>query len=525
MQKINDSLLQARAFFQQQRLEEAFDCCAMILDKQPNHAEAHYILGNIYCQLGHLEKGSELLVAAVESEPDNIHFLNSTISNLMVMNRLTQAHQLALRLIQLEPQIALYWDTLGLLFRRLDDHKEAVKYFRKAVQLEPNSAEYLYNLGTSQRFMGDFDKAEENYEKALDIDPNHYHTHFSLSEFSNITPQHNHIKRLQKLLSENQSNSLMCLFLSYALYKEYDTLGEFEKGFEILKKGNAVRSRELNYPVSEDEKVFSTIKKRFANEELSTTEGYSNNEAIFVLGMPRSGTTLVDRIISSHSEVMSAGELQSFGVLLKQASKTQTNKVLDPATIEAAFNIDFAALGKAYIDSTRPVTGSKAHFIDKMPINFYYIGYILKALPKAKIICLDRNPMDTCIGNFRQLFAANLPYYQYSYDLIDTGKYYLQFQQLMEFWKSKYGDRILIVNYEELVQQPKQQVSKILGYCDLEWQDDCLQFHKNKAPVSTASSVQVRQPINTKYIGRWKKYQNQVKELAEFFDKVGVEYQ
>jgi tetratricopeptide (TPR) repeat protein len=391
--------------------------------------------------------------------------------------------------------------------------------------MEPENAEFLYNLGTSQRFMGDFEKAEENYEKVIAINPAHYDTHFSLSEFNNITAAHNHIERLEKLLSENTDNSLLSLFVSYALYKEYDSLGEFDKAFKILKQVNNKRSAELAYPPIQDKRIFDCLERCFSNVKTDVNEGYQNNEAIFVLGMPRSGTTLVDRIISSHSEVMSAGELQSFGVLLKQASLSQTDKVLDEATIEAGLKVDFAALGKAYIDSTRPITGKKAHFIDKMPINFYYLGFILKALPKAKIICLDRNPMDTCIGNFRQLFAPELPYYQYSYDLKQTGEYYLQFKHLMEFWKQQYKDRFLTVKYEALVQQPEKNVREILSFCDLDWQESCLQFHKNKAPVSTASSVQVRQPINTKFIGRWKKYQSQVTELTELFDKAGLDYE
>ncbi len=518
-------LHQAQTQFNSGQLEQAYDSCVSILQQQPTHAEAHYILGHIYCQMQHLEKGVELLITATQLDTDNIHYLNYLVINLMLVNRLSEARGYVEQMIAIDSDNAFYWDTIGLLYRKLDDHSKAVKYFSKAIKLAPKEVEYLYHLATSQRFMGEFKQAELNYEKILSMKPDHYHTHFSLSELNNITKQNNHINRLEQLLNNSSNDSIKELYLSYALYKEYDTLGDFTKAFEILKKGNAQRSKELQYQPLDDEKIFDCIISEFSNSTLDNENGFKTKQPIFVLGMPRSGTTLVDRIITSHSEVISAGELQSFGVLLKQASKTTTDRVLDEATIRAGKAVDFSQLGQAYIESTRPVTEKTPYFVDKMPINYYYIGFILRALPNAKIVCLDRNPMDTCIGNFRQLFAVNLPYYQYSYDLVDTGKYYIQFKKLMEFWMKQYPNRLLSVKYEELVQNPEAEVRRILSYCELEWQPQCLEFHKNKAAVATASSVQVRQPINTKFIGRWKKYQQQVTELTELFDSEGIEYQ
>jgi hypothetical protein len=216
--------------------------------------------------------------------------------------------------------------------------------------------------------------------------------------------------------------------------------------------------------------------------------------------------------------VVSAGELQNFGVELKKMTMTSSNNVLDKETIYKAKDINFEQLGNRYIQGIGSMVDSHPHFIDKMPLNFFYIGFIKKALPNAKIIILRRNAIDTCVSNFRTLFAVNFSYYNYAYDLMDTGKYFAKFDDLIRFWKSIYADEILEVSYEDLVNNPEKNVRLILSHCDLEWQSQCLNFHENLAPVSTASSVQVRQPLNNKSIGRWKRYGDQLSPLKSFLE-------
>jgi len=240
--------------------------------------------------------------------------------------------------------------------------------------------------------------------------------------------------------------------------------------------------------------------------------------------MPRSGTTLVERIISSHDSVTSAGELQDFGMSIKELTQTKSNKVLDIETITAAYDLDFEALGKTYLNRTRTITGDAPHFIDKLPFNFFYVDLIKRALPNAKIICLLRNPMDTCIGNYRQLFTINNPYYGYSLNLKTTAQFYSEFHQLAHHWQSQENSNFMLLNYEDLVAEPIQQIKKIIKFCDLPWQESCLNFHTNKAPVSTASKVQVREPINNKALGRWKKYQSNTLQAQSILIEQGIAF-
>ena len=222
--------------------------------------------------------------------------------------------------------------------------------------------------------------------------------------------------------------------------------------------------------------------------------------------MPRSGTTLVERIITSHSQVASGGELQDFGLAVKELAKTPSNQVLDLPTLQAAEQLSFAELGSRYLERTSFLLNNKKYLVDKLPFNFFYVGLIRRALPNAKIVCLLRDPMDTCIGNFRQLFSLSSPYFAYAYDLESTGRFYKNFYSLVHHWQNLFPHNVRLQSYEELVTRPAEEIPALIDFCGLSWEAACLQVEKNKAPVSTASKVQVREAINTRSIGRWRQY-------------------
>jgi hypothetical protein len=290
---------------------------------------------------------------------------------------------------------------------------------------------------------------------------------------------------------------------------------------DALNKSKQQKMRSIEYTFDQDQLLFDCIRQtQFSNGD--GQPGCSSDKPIFVIGMPRSGTTLVERIISNHTEVKSCGELQDFGVAVKELTKTPSNKVLDIETLQAANSIDFSALGQRYIERTQAVAGHENHFIDKLPFNFFSIGLIRNAVPNAKIICLIRNPMDTCIGNYRQLFSINSPYYSYAYDLLTTGRFYREFYNLVNDWQQLETDHLKILNYERLVADPDGEIRQLIDFCGLEWQEQCLHAEQNKAPVSTASKVQVREPINAKSIGRWRKFQPHTDALQDYFTEQGI---
>ena len=510
---------QAQQFINRGQLKPAHETCLAILKQNPKHADAHFLLGIIAANLSQMSKAIGLIDVACKLSPNNAEYLAFLAKCLAAVNRYQEARQKLAMALEIGSDNALVNDTLGVVASRLGEHQQAISLFEKAILKQANNPNFHYNLAASQKFLGLFKQAEASYEKVIALKPDYYQAHSALAELMLATPANNNIERLLTLKATAQDNINGLLHICHALAKEYECLGDFEKSLTVLQQGNAAKKQQLGYHISQDEKLFAAISSCFDDDFVAQVNKASDSlKPIFIVGLPRSGTTLVDRIISNHSQVTSAGELQNFAVELKKMTLTSSRHVLDEETIVAAKNVDFQLLAQRYLESTRPLSDKTPRFIDKMPLNFFYLGFIKKAFPQAKIIIMRRNPMDTCLSNFRTLFAVNFSYYNYAYDLIDSAHYYELFTDLMNQWQRQYGEQILQVVYEDLVRAPEQQIRKILDYCELEWQPACLDFHNNKQAVSTASSVQVRKPMNADSIDRWKRYGKQLDELKSYLD-------
>jgi hypothetical protein len=255
---------------------------------------------------------------------------------------------------------------------------------------------------------------------------------------------------------------------------------------------------------------------------MSTAGGLVDcEEPIFIVGLPRTGSTLLERMLGSHSDVFAAGELQNFAIeLVKLAKSTFAGERLDKLSlVNKSTRLDFSALGANYLDSTRPRTGSSRFFIDKMPLNFLYIGLIHLALPAARIVHLTRHPMDACYAIYKTPFDQAYPY---SYDLQDLGRYYIAYRQLMDHWHAMLPGRVLDVAYEDLVSNTEGTIRQVLEYCDLEWQPACLDFHQSLAPTNTASAAQVREPVYTSSVAKWRHVEEGLAPLRTMFEQAGI---
>ncbi|MEN5209065.1 sulfotransferase [Stenotrophomonas terrae] len=493
---------------------EAWAVAQHLLESGVEHGGVHFVAGVAAMELGHMKAAIVHLRMATRISPERADYATQMARLLVALRAPQEAFQYAEAAAALEPEDAHTLDTLGVVFTRLNEHVRALEAFTAAVGKLPGEAVFHYNHATSLLFSGRIADAESAYRRCLELAPTYWRAYTSLANLRRWRSDENNVALYAQALELAGQSSEGCLYVNLALAKELEDVGDYPSAFASYTKAKDSQKSLRNYQSEKDLILFEGLREAFDGVG-DVSPGAASEEPIFVVGMPRSGTTLVERIVSSHPDVHSAGELENFPVTVKRFSGTRTNAVTDIETMIALHGIDWKALGEAYVESTRPGTAGCSRFVDKLPHNFLYLGHIAMALPAARIVLLRRDSMDTCLSNFRQLFSLTSSVYDYSFDLLDTGRYYQMFDRLMRYWCDRLGDRILIVNYEDLVDDQEGQTRRIIEFCGLEWNDACLRFEENAAPVATASVVQVRSKVTRDYIGRWKRYGAAVDPLAQ----------
>nr|WP_231862642.1 tetratricopeptide repeat-containing sulfotransferase family protein [Sphingorhabdus sp. M41] len=482
----------------------------------------YFLLGIAAAEAGQIGKAIPLVEAAVERGPEAEH-LAQLAKLLILLRRDGEAAAAARKAMAMKPGDARTCDTIGCVFTRLGDHEGSVEPFRSAVAADPDNLDYRYNLAAASSFTGRIQDALTHYEAILAADPGNARAHYALAIASRQTADVNHISRLKTALSESQKPG-DGLRIRYALAKELEDIGDPE-AFTYLAAANDEHKRSLRYDFAQDDAIFDAIETLFTEPRCKALPGAGNPEKapIFIVGMPRTGTTLVDRILSSHPDVESAGEMQAMPLAVKRLAATSSRTVIDPATVMASCDIDPAKIGDLYLaQAGHHRHEGTARFTDKLPANFLYIGHIARALPHAKIVCLRRNPMDTVWSNYKNLFASQSAYYAYSYDLLDTARYYERFDRLMAMWDRLFPGLVLQLSYEALVADQEGQTRLLLEHCDLEWNESCLTFHENSAAVATPSAAQVRRPINADGVGKWRTHEAALQPARIFFEQHSI---
>lgn len=524
----------AQQAMRENRMREAHRQCLAILELDRGFADAWFLCGVIAAHNGQVNKAVEILRNAIALAPGNAEYLAELGRQLVALREPRQALLAAREALALAPGGVPTLNTLGTVFSHCGEHEDALACYERAVQALQRRlpgaealsaawrADLYFNLAASLQFAGRFDAAEQAYEQAIQLQPRLYKAHSALSSLRRQTPHHNHLDRLLGL-REGIVEPRDQLHLGHAIAKEQEDLGCYDEALAALAWAKQAQSRQDAYDADADAAMFSRIRQLFTPRVLSAPHAAcASPEPIFIVGMPRTGTTLVEQVLASHSQVFAAGELQNFPLLVKRMAGSPSADVLDIETLDRSVQLDMSALGSAYIDSTRPRTGHTLHFVDKLPLNFLYLGLIRLALPNAKLICLRRDPMDTCLSNYRQLFARDFRYYHYNHDLLDCGRYYLQFDRLMRHWRDAMPGAVFELHYEALVADPENTVQALLAHCGLPWEDGCLLSHRRKTSVATASAVQVRQEIYTSSVNRWRRFGDAMLPLYELLKSAGL---
>lgn len=504
------ALLQAKEFKQVHELAISA-IKANVRDPLP-----YFMLGKIAAEHNNLVKARELFAKSAEYNPKDEYAITHHAKTLSALAQHSTAKAQADKAAEIGVKDAYLADTLGVVYSRAGYHKLAMKMFQQAISQHPDHANLQYNFASSAQFSGDFDAARTSYRKTIALEEHNYRAWTSLASLDKQTEEQNILPELITLFNNAGDNVEAKLQLGHAIAKSLEDLGRHKESLDWLIKGKAAKRDELRYDRNAGAKLFASARKTFPAED-TPSQSKRPEHPIFIIGLPRTGTTLVDRIISSHSKAISVGELSVFSELIKTTSKSSSNLVIDGETFETA--ADFSGdtlneIGRRYLQAADDRAQNSKFRVDKMPLNFFHAGLIHRALPNARIIALRRGAMDSCLSNFRQLFAIQYSYYNYTLDLEDTAWFYRHFDSLMTHWRNVLpSNRFMEVQYEDIVFDQENQTRRLLDFCGLDWEEACMRFHENTAPVATASSVQVRQPLYSGSIGRWKKYGDKLNDL------------
>lgn len=394
---------------------------------------------------------------------------------------------------------------------------EAHRCHLRALERQPDAPELNYNAAASAVAVGDIDEAERLFERVIHLDPEDHDAWQNRSSLRTWTAERNHVEQLEfvarRLGPTDPGQAPIC----YALAKELEDLGRFDAAFTWLQRGAVARRRRIDYDVGADEAALSRIREVFDADWLAQpSAGDPAPGPLFIVGLPRSGTTLTDRMLSSHPDVASLGEINTLALAVTRRAGAPGDKT---ALIDASASMDLAALGADYRAATSGYGVAAPWLIDKTPLNLLYLGLIHRALPGARVIHLRRHPLDACYAVYKTLFRTGYPF---SYSLQDMGRYYIAYHRLMDHWRRHLPGGFLDVDYEALVEDPERQIRRMLDFIGLDWDPACLEFHRRTDPAATASAAQVRQPVYRSSVERWRCYERQLTPLAGKLREQGI---
>lgn len=418
-----------------------------------------------------------------------------------------------------EGEAGLMRELAGIL-RDCQQLEQAHAWLQKALDAAPDDPNILYDLAIAEYHLNQADAAEAHIALVLEKTPFHPAALHLRSALRTQNDEQNHVDDLRLRLAEGPQHPRLIAAANYALGKELEDLKRYDEAITALDAGARAYRSTLNYDSATELSAHEGIRSVFSGETLDAlAPGYREEQPMFIVGMPRTGTTLVERILSSHSQLVSIGEFTEFPRLYGLHLREQFARDSTRSPSQASLDIDFAALGKAYCEAARELAGTAPGFVDKLPWNFLYCGYILAALPNAKVIHLTRHPLDTCYAIYKTLFFGA---YSFSYDLEELAGYYISYHRHMAHWHAVLSGRILDVSYEALVREPETQVRRIIECCGLTWEDSVLAFHRQEGPSMTASAMQVRQPMYTDSIDSWRRAEARFAPLKARFEAEGI---
>ncbi len=494
------------------RLQESILHYIDSINLNPRFSDAHLNLGCSYEGLGRVEQAIQHYEKAIEHDRRNFLAFHHLASIHYSLGNADQAIEGYLRALRVNPMHVNSNNRLGDIFRDLGQHERAMKLYQLALDAEPECVDALNGLGSTLRLKGSKAQAIEQFRRVLALRPNDAYAHYSLSDMLDYGTESEQLNQMKKLVRQPGLSNEDRALLGFALFNVFDQLKDRAQAFESLREANRVCRGSINYDQEHDRRLISKLKDYFvAMPEVFNHEGAMNIEGkspIFVVGMPRSGTSLAEQILTSHSTVYGAGEQICF--------KDTISDLLEAIDLESHPELSgeqLSVIRNHYLRGWDRVRTDLNVVVDKTPMNFLYIGFILSAIPEAKIVHCKRDPVATCFSIFSRYFGKSG--YRYGYDLTELGRYYRLYEDLMAFWYERYPSQIHTLNYELLTEDQENQTRSLLEHCQLSWDPSCLDFHLTERFVNTSSSVKLKRPLYQGASNAWKGYRRELEPLTE----------
>ena len=491
--------------------KKVIDGCNKILKKNPNMPYVLNLCGlalqgndNTLASINYFNK-------AIEFEPDNVAAINNLANSYKALSKFDIAEKLYLKILKINPKYIKALNNYANLKQQIGDFNGSIELYLKALEIKPNQTNILFSLASAYQEIGIFKKSEEIANKVLTIEPKNTSVHKLISSIINYKNENDHLIVMENLSKDKTLKSDQLIDLSFALGKAYEDIENYEKSYENLEKGNKLKKIKINYQINNQVKLFESITKTFDDLDLESLKQTSKNKCIiFICGMPRSGTTLIEQIIAAHPQVNGAGELIYLQKLIKQNFienfKLNKQKIIN----EASSNNNI--IESKYFEFLDFHKFSSKLITDKAPQNFRWIGFMKIFFPNSKIIHCNRNAKDNCLSLFKNNFASS--HMDWTYDQKDIAEYYNLYYDLMKFWNKKLPNDIYNANYERIVQNKEIEIKKLIEFCGLKWDSACLNHHKHiKTPISTVSVVQARKPIYSSSLNSNNKYSKYLNDL------------
>jgi len=497
------------------RSEEARVCFEKVLAINPRHANALNNLGIVLAQLNHPEEAIVFYRRALAIRPDHANAYQNMGNAYLKLEQAELAAEAYRKCLAIVPQHFRVQYSLGNALARMGRLEDAIAAYETALELNPGFAEAHHGIGNALQQLGKIDEAGKHFEKALVLRPDFAPAYDALSRQKKFDDEGEGAESLEKLLTQQHLPVGERCSAHFALGRIYEGQGEYDRSFENYRRGNELMREDFDPKKHAD--FVNELIETFSPELFEKCKGMGDpsDKPIFIVGMIRSGTTLVEQIISSHPKVFGAGELDDIKNVARAMPQLLKSKKTFPRCLEDAAPAEIRQGAKQYLAAIAKMSEGEPYVTDKMPGNFFHAGLIRILFPNAHIIHTMRNPLDNCLSAYFNKFQTGQ---QFSYDLGYLGKYYREYARLMAHWRKALPPPFLEVQYEDLVANQEEVSRRIIAFCGLDWDDRCLEFHKNERPIRTASSWQVRQPMYSSSVDRWRHY---VKNLAPLIAALG----